>query len=126
MKGVRGPTAAELLETPSALLTRTHLRDLGLERRAVDAVFRAIPIVVLPGYSRPLSTPATTSNSSRRARTPGIACAAARSVLVVELPCRALGAEEPDLVVDRDVRAPPDGVGRTFREALDADEAVIG
>jgi hypothetical protein len=47
-------TAAELLTNPNALLTRTHLRELGLERRAVDAVFRALPIVVLPGYSRPL------------------------------------------------------------------------
>jgi hypothetical protein len=36
------------------LLTRTHLRELGLERRAVDAVFRAVPVVVLPGYSRPM------------------------------------------------------------------------
>jgi hypothetical protein len=48
------PTAAELLETPDALLTRTHLRDLGLERRAVDAVFRECPTIQLPGYSRPL------------------------------------------------------------------------
>ena len=47
-------TARELLETPEALLTRTHLRELGLERRAVDAVFRALPVVFLPGYSRPL------------------------------------------------------------------------
>lgn len=47
-------TAAELLTNPDALLTRTHLRELGLERRAVDAVFRALPVVVLPGYSRPL------------------------------------------------------------------------
>jgi hypothetical protein len=47
-------TAAELLTNPDALLTRTHLRELGLERRAIDAVFRALPIVVLPGYSRPL------------------------------------------------------------------------
>lgn len=47
-------TAAELLANPDALLTRTHLRELGLERRAVDAVFRALPVVVLPGYSRPL------------------------------------------------------------------------
>jgi hypothetical protein len=30
------------------------LRELGLERRAVDAVFRALDLVVLPGYSRPL------------------------------------------------------------------------
>ncbi len=48
------PTAAGLLETPGALLSRTHLRELGLERRAVDAVFRALPVVALPGYSRPL------------------------------------------------------------------------
>jgi hypothetical protein len=47
-------TATELLETPGALLSRTHLRELGLERRAVDAVFRALPVVALPGDSRPL------------------------------------------------------------------------
>ena len=47
-------TAAELLATPEALLTRSHLRELGLERRAVDAVFRACPIVAFPGYSRPV------------------------------------------------------------------------
>jgi hypothetical protein len=43
-----------LLRTPGALLTRSHLRDLGLERRAIDAVFRALPTVHLPGYSRPM------------------------------------------------------------------------
>jgi len=48
------PSPTQLVETPGALLTRSHLRDLGLERRAVDAVFRACPIVTLPGYSRPL------------------------------------------------------------------------
>jgi hypothetical protein len=48
------PTAAELLHTPGALLTRTHLSALGLERRAVDAVFRELDVVLLPGYSRPL------------------------------------------------------------------------
>ena len=48
------PTAAELLATPSALLTRSHLVELGLERRAIDAVFRALPVVSLPGYSRPM------------------------------------------------------------------------
>lgn len=46
--------AVELLRTPGALLTRTHLRGLGLERRAVDAVFRALPVVALPGYARPM------------------------------------------------------------------------
>jgi hypothetical protein len=48
------PTAAELLANPEALLNRGHLRELGLERRAVDAVFRAVPIVAFPGYSRPV------------------------------------------------------------------------
>jgi hypothetical protein len=46
--------AADLLTTHGALLTRSHLRELGLERRAVDAVFRALPVVALPGYSRPM------------------------------------------------------------------------
>jgi hypothetical protein len=49
------PTASELLATPDALLTRSHLRELGLERRAVDAVFRRCEsVVVLEGYSRPM------------------------------------------------------------------------
>jgi hypothetical protein len=48
------PTAAELLETPGALLSRTHLYELGYERRAVDAIFRGCAVVSLPGYSRPL------------------------------------------------------------------------
>ena len=48
------PTPADRLGNPAALLSRTDLRELGLERRAVDAVFRACPVVVLPGYSRPL------------------------------------------------------------------------
>jgi hypothetical protein len=46
--------AAELIKTPGALLTRTHLRQLGFERRAIDAIFRALPVVALPGYSRPM------------------------------------------------------------------------
>src|SRR5215475_12153399 len=50
----RRRAAAELLGTHGALLTRAHLRDLGLERRAVDAVFRILPVVALPGYSRPM------------------------------------------------------------------------
>jgi hypothetical protein len=45
---------SELLDNPHALLTRSHLRQLGLERRAIDAVFRELPKVLLPGYSRPL------------------------------------------------------------------------
>jgi hypothetical protein len=50
----RGPSAAELLRTPGALLTRGDLRELGLERRAIDAVFRELPVIELPGYSRPM------------------------------------------------------------------------
>ena len=48
------PSAGERLGNPDALLSRSDLRELGLERRAVDSVFRAVPVVVLPGYSRPL------------------------------------------------------------------------
>jgi hypothetical protein len=48
------PSASELLETPGAFLTRSHLRELGLERRAIDAVFRKLDLVYLPGYSRPM------------------------------------------------------------------------
>ncbi len=48
------PSPAQLVSTPGALLTRSHLRQLGLERRAVDAVFRMLPVVALPGYSRPM------------------------------------------------------------------------
>ena len=44
----------ERLERPDAFLSRSDLRELGLERRAVDAVFRSCPVVCLPGYSRPL------------------------------------------------------------------------
>lgn len=51
---MRGPDAADLLTRPGGLLTRSHLRELGLERRAIDAIFRALPTVHLPGYSRPM------------------------------------------------------------------------
>lgn len=53
-RAMNRPSAVALLETPGALLTRSDLRGLGLERRAIDAVFRALPVVALPGYSRPL------------------------------------------------------------------------
>jgi hypothetical protein len=42
------------VKVPEALLSRSDLRELGLERRAIDAVFRECPVVQLPGYSRPL------------------------------------------------------------------------
>ena len=47
-------TAGERLGNPDAVLSRTDLRELGYERRAVDAIFRGCSVVVLPGYSRPL------------------------------------------------------------------------
>ncbi len=47
------PSAAERLDVPDALLSRSDLRELGLEQRAVNAVFRACPVVVIAGYSRP-------------------------------------------------------------------------
>jgi hypothetical protein len=51
---VTRPAATERLANPDAFLSRGDLRELGLERRAVDAVFRACPVLVLDGYSRPL------------------------------------------------------------------------
>jgi hypothetical protein len=48
------PSATTLLDTQGAFLSRNDLRELGLERRAIDAVFRALPTVHLPGYSRAL------------------------------------------------------------------------
>ena len=44
----------ERLGMREATLSRTDLAYLGYPRRAVDAVFRALPVVVLPGYSRPM------------------------------------------------------------------------
>jgi hypothetical protein len=46
--------SADRVANPNAVLTRGDLRELGYERRAVDAIFRACPIVSLPDYSRPL------------------------------------------------------------------------
>ena len=48
--------AAERLANPHAVLSRTDLRELGWERRAVDAIMRGCPVVVLDGYSRPVVT----------------------------------------------------------------------
>lgn len=42
------------LELSDAVLTRTDLRALGYERRAVDAIFRAVPVEKWPGYSKPM------------------------------------------------------------------------
>jgi hypothetical protein len=48
------PAAAERLANPDAVLTRSDLAELGYERRAVDAIFRACPVQVWDGYSRPM------------------------------------------------------------------------
>jgi hypothetical protein len=47
------PSAAELLENPHALLTRSHMRELGHGRRAIDAIFRQLPLILDPEYARP-------------------------------------------------------------------------
>ena len=47
------PPPAERLTNPDAILTRTDLRELGWERRAVDAIVRGCPCIAIPGYSRP-------------------------------------------------------------------------
>jgi hypothetical protein len=46
------PSAADLLQTPGALLTRSHLAELGLTRTMIDAVFRELPVVFFPGNRR--------------------------------------------------------------------------
>lgn len=46
------PSPVERLANPDAVLTRTDLRQLGWERRAVDAIVRGCPAVAIPGYSR--------------------------------------------------------------------------
>jgi hypothetical protein len=48
------PSAIELLAKPDGFLTRTDLTELGLPRGAVDAIFRALPVIAVPGYRRPL------------------------------------------------------------------------
>lgn len=45
---------AELLAARTGYLLRTDLMAIGLPERAVDAIFRKVPVVVLEGYSRPM------------------------------------------------------------------------
>jgi hypothetical protein len=47
-------TASERLHVAGAFLSRGDLAALGMSRRCVDAAFKACPVVVLPGFSRPL------------------------------------------------------------------------
>lgn len=44
----------ERLDLRDGVLSRTDLRTLGYERRAIDAIFRACPVEVWPGYTRPM------------------------------------------------------------------------
>lgn len=57
------PTASELLETPGALLSRGHLRELGLERRGVDA---GISRSFRPMTVQTLAPPFTAGRSVKR------------------------------------------------------------
>lgn len=54
MSTVTSPTSAELLQTPSAVLTSSHLRELGWTRRHIDAIWRGCPLIILPGTRRPV------------------------------------------------------------------------
>ncbi|MBA3432468.1 MAG: hypothetical protein H0U08_00070 [Actinobacteria bacterium] len=47
-------SAADRVANPEAVLTRSDLAELGYERPAVDAIFRACPVEVWEGYSRPI------------------------------------------------------------------------
>ena len=57
--------AAERLAIPDAVLSRTDLQMLGWQRRAIDQIFRALPVICLPGYTRPLYGSPTISPSLR-------------------------------------------------------------
>jgi hypothetical protein len=48
------PAPTVRLDNPDAVLTRSDLEELGYARRAVDAIFRACPVEVWPGYSKPM------------------------------------------------------------------------
>ena len=48
------PSAFELTQRPGAFLNRTDLRDLGWGRAAIDAIFRRLDVVGLPGTERPM------------------------------------------------------------------------
>ena len=42
------------LVTPGAVLTSSHLKELGWTRTRIDAIWRACPMVILPGTRRPV------------------------------------------------------------------------
>lgn len=47
------PTPHEMTKRGTGFLTRTDLLELGHTRRSADAMFRRLPVVVIPGYRRP-------------------------------------------------------------------------
>jgi hypothetical protein len=46
------PAATELLRTEGALLTRSHLRELGLSDRAIARLFASCGVVAFPRVRR--------------------------------------------------------------------------
>ena len=51
---IAGVSLGDRLKHPEGVLSRTDLRKLGFERRGIDAIFRAVPVIAIPGYARPL------------------------------------------------------------------------
>ena len=47
------PTAAELLETPGAVLTRSHLGQLGDGRAAIDRIFKKLDVIAFAPKTTP-------------------------------------------------------------------------
>jgi hypothetical protein len=50
----RSSLAERVASSPDAVLSRGDLAELGYERRAIDAIFRACPVQSIEGYRRPL------------------------------------------------------------------------
>jgi hypothetical protein len=46
-------SAADRLDNPHGVLSRTDLLELGWPRRGVDAIFGAVPVIQVEGFSRP-------------------------------------------------------------------------
>jgi hypothetical protein len=46
--------ASELLEQGTGVLDSTHLAELGWSQRGIEALWRDLPVIDVPGFSRPL------------------------------------------------------------------------